>query len=68
MKRYSKNKNIHKIVFKLLKEGWCYRSGKKHGVIISPAGFRMAVPGTPSDSRAYKNFKQSVAMIAAKGF
>ena len=59
VKRFSK-KITQKKVVDLLREGWTYRSGKKHGVIISPIGSRVAIPSTPSDYRAGMNFLASI--------
>ncbi len=67
MKRYSNNKDINNKVKDLLKLGWIYRSGKKHDAIISPNGFRLSIPGTPSDRRSFSNFKRDVHHIACKG-
>ncbi|WOG26260.1 hypothetical protein [Endozoicomonas sp. 8E] len=60
MKHISKDRRIEKLVMDLLKLGWIYQGGKKHGKVISPAGKKLAVPGTPSDVRAYFNFRSRI--------
>ncbi|WP_103918578.1 hypothetical protein [Candidatus Venteria ishoeyi] len=66
MRKYSNNKEIHHEVCILEKTGWIYRSGKKHGVMISPNGLRLVIPGTPSDHRAVHNFKRDIKHIMKK--
>ena len=55
-KKYSSDKDIHKLVCSLIKKNWQYQRGTKHGSLRSPSGFKMTVPGSPSDRRAYRNF------------
>lgn len=66
MKKFSSNKDINKEVKVLTKRGWMYRSGKKHGLIVSPEGFKLSVPGTPSDMRAFYNFRRDVRHIMSR--
>lgn len=56
MRKYSSNKDIHKLVNSLVKQDWHYQRGKKHGSLRSPKGIRITIPGSPSDKRAYRNF------------
>jgi hypothetical protein len=67
MKKFSNDKDINGIVVALTKQGWRCRFGKKHTVIISPDGFRVAVPSTPSDRRAFHNFNRDLKHITRKG-
>ena len=63
MKKYSTDKNINSLVHQLLKQNqWQIRRGR-HPVLIAPTGKRLAVPGTPSDRRAFINFKQDVRRL-----
>jgi hypothetical protein len=62
--RYSNNKEVADLVRALVKKGWRYMNGKKHGRIIAPDGRKLAVPGTPSDWRASMNFQQDVRRLA----
>lgn len=63
MKKYSKDKNISNKVKLLKRSGWMYRQGKKHGMIISPGGVKLSIPGTPSDWRSWRNFNCEVNRI-----
>jgi predicted RNA binding protein YcfA (HicA-like mRNA interferase family) len=61
--RYSQNKDIHKQVKVLVREGWRVDRRGKHLQLISPNGCRCAVADTPSDRRAVKNFNREVRRI-----
>ena len=60
MKKFSNNKEIDKEVKIKMKSGWRFRSGKKHGILVSPSGRKLAIPSTPSDYRAFNNFKSDL--------
>lgn len=63
MKKFSSDKNINTLVHWLLKQRrWQIRQGR-HSVLISPTGQRLAIPSTPSDHRAYLNFKHDVSRL-----
>lgn len=66
MRKFSNNKDIDMVVRALLKNQWNYRRGKKHGAIVSPQGLKLSVPGTPSDRRAFYNFKRDVRHIMSR--
>lgn len=63
MKRYSSNKDIHRLVRRLIKEGCSYISGAKHRRLVSPNGNKLTIPGTPSDYRAYQNFNRDARRL-----
>ncbi|OOF29814.1 hypothetical protein BZJ20_13785 [Salinivibrio proteolyticus] len=63
MPKYSSNKNIQKVIAKLVKANWQYKRCKKHGSLYSPGGKRFTVPGTPSDKRAFLNFKKDIQRV-----
>ena len=63
--RYSKDKNIASLVRSLVRTGWRYQMGGRHGKLISPAGHRIPVPCTPSDHRAFDNFKHDIRRLMA---
>jgi len=63
MKKYSKDKNISNKVKLLQRNGWLYRQGGKHGMIISPGGKKLSIPGTPGDRRSWKNFNSVIKRI-----
>ncbi len=57
---FSKDKDINQLVLKLLRLGWTYAKGR-HYKIFPPNGHSMlVVPSTPSDRRAFKNFRRDV--------
>ena len=59
--RYSRCKEVDRLVQVYLHYGWSYRRGKKHG-LLSPknCGLLVVVPGTPSDHRAWRNFERDL--------
>jgi len=64
MRRFSKNKDINKFIKKLISGGkWSCLRGKKHPYLYSPKGKRITVPSTPSDHRAYQNFKRDIMKV-----
>lgn len=66
MKKYSSDKDINELVRRLLKCGWTVRNGKKHPLVISPAGGRLPIPSTPSDRRSFYNFSSDIKKIDAR--
>lgn len=63
--RYSKDKNIAGLVHTLVRTGWRFQTGGRHGKLTSPGGRSMPVPCTPSDYRAFYNFKHAVRRLTA---
>ncbi len=62
--KYSKCKEIDSLVTKLVKRGWLFHRGRKHGKILHPTrDGKIIVPKTPSDSRAYRNFRGEVRRL-----
>lgn len=63
MRKYSKDKNINALVHQLLqRDEWDIRRGR-HPVLTAPTGKRLTVPSTPSDHRAFLNFKLDVRRL-----
>jgi predicted RNA binding protein YcfA (HicA-like mRNA interferase family) len=62
--KYSKDRAIAAFVNLLLRQGWTYRMGGRHGKLTSPTGRRIAVPCTPSDHRTFQNFKRDIRKLA----
>ena len=61
MSRFSSSREIHVLVRQLVHEGWCFCRGGQHGRLYPPKGSRyLSVPSTPSDRRAFLNFRQDV--------
>lgn len=59
--KYSSCKEIDRLIRSLVKAGWEYRHGRKHGKLLSPsADTPLTVPGSPSDRRAFLNFQRDV--------
>lgn len=58
---YSKNETINDIVGELVDRGFDFKKGGSHGKLFAPNRyFVVAVPSTPSDWRAEKNFRGDV--------
>ena len=65
--RYCSSQEINSLVTQLVREGWRFRRGTKHGRLQPPIGqCTLTVPRTPSDRRAWMNFRRDVRHIAAK--
>ena len=60
---YCKDKAIGHFVKILIRDGWHYRMGGRHGKLTSPTGRRIPVPCTPSDHRAFQNFKRDIRKL-----
>ena len=62
MCKYSSDKELNKLIRKLVASGWVYIRRRKHGLLRSPDKcFQTTVPGSPSDYRAFINFKKDVS-------
>ena len=61
--KYSNDRNVSDVVRDLVRNGWRYHMGGRHGKLVSPSGRRMPVPCTPSDYRAFLNFKRDVRKL-----
>jgi hypothetical protein len=66
MRRYSNDKDINQEVRMLIKSGWKIKNGSKHARVISPTGYHLTVPSTPSDRRAWLNFSRDIRHIINK--
>ena len=67
--RYCSSPEINHLVAQLVRDGWRFRRGTKHGKLQAPQGHgTLTVPRTPSDHRAWMNFRRDVRHIAAKVF
>lgn len=63
--KYSTAKEINVLVRQLIREGWSFRHGGKHGRLRAPDGCSsLSVPCTPGDRRAFLNFRQHVHRIS----
>lgn len=68
MKRYSASKEINTLVRELVRDGWQFQRGGQHGKLyaLDRAAF-LCVPSTPSDRRAFLNFRQDVRRVQPLG-
>jgi len=58
---YCADKDIEELVRRMVRIGWRYRRGSKHGQLWAPGSSRpIIVPGTPSDRRCLQNFHADV--------
>jgi hypothetical protein len=60
MGKYSKDKNVDSLVCELLGGGWQPLKRKRHWQVVSPTGLKLTIPVTPSDGRAFLNFRGDV--------
>ena len=59
--KYCTNKDIDKLVKRLVREGWYFRRGAKHGRLITPTGTQaLTVACSSSDCRSFNNFRGDV--------
>lgn len=59
--KYSSSKELDLLIRRLIREGWAFRRGKKHGRLQPPSkNFVLFVPSTPSDFRAVLNFRSDL--------
>ena len=63
MGKYSTDKNIDSLVRELLKENWQPTKRKRHWQVVSPTGKALTIPLTPSDGRAYMNFRSDIKRV-----
>lgn len=61
MMQYSRSKEINLLVRQLVRNGWQFQRGGKHGKLYAPnLGAWLSVPNSPSDRRAFLNFRQDI--------
>lgn len=59
--RYCRSPEINTLVTELVRQGWRFSRGRKHGRLSAPEGRgALTIPGTPSDRRAWMNFRRDV--------
>lgn len=64
---YSKNKEIQKLVARLVRSGWVFENGR-HGKLRPPCGKGfITIPRTPSDWRAFRNLMRDINRLGANG-
>ncbi|AZM38527.1 hypothetical protein KMZ14_09970 [Acinetobacter schindleri] len=61
MKKYSHDKELNKYIRQLIKDGIAsFKPGKKHDFLLVNQIQKITIPGTPSDRKAYLNFKTDI--------
>lgn len=62
--KFSQDKDVNRLVWRLVREGWCYRRGGKHGKLFLPeaTGF-LTIPASPSDHRTVHNLRRDVRKL-----
>ena len=61
MKKYCKKPEIDALVVQLVRSGWHFHRGGRHGKLRNPQGSRaLTVPISPSYHRAWLNFRRDV--------
>jgi hypothetical protein len=63
MGKYSKDKDVDSLVNELLDKGWQPLKRKRHWQVVSPTGIKLTIPVTPSDGRAFLNFRGDVRRV-----
>jgi hypothetical protein len=63
MAKYSNDKNVNTLVHELLEKGWQPLKRKRHWQVVSPTGLKLTIPVTPSDGRAFLNFRGDVRRL-----
>lgn len=59
--KYCKAPEINTLVAQLVRSGWRFHQGGRHGKLRNPHGtFTLTVPISPSDHRAWLNFRRDV--------
>lgn len=62
--RYCSAKEINAIVAELVRDGWSFRKRAGHGKLRPPQGRpTLTVPSSPSDHRAWLNFRRDVRHV-----
>lgn len=59
--KYCGCKEIDALVKTLVRDGWTFQRGGKHGKLRGPSGkLTLTVPRSPGDHRAFLNFNRDV--------
>ena len=59
--KYSSDKDVNKYAKQLVREGWGFKRGKKHGKLIAPGRRGIVVlPTSPSSKRAVQELAWAV--------
>lgn len=59
--KYCSSKEIDQLIRKLVRQGWSFRRGGKHGRLTDPGGrLTLTVAKSPSDYRSLDNFRRDL--------
>lgn len=59
--KYSSNKKLNQMIRQLVRQGWSFQHGGKHGRLTHPDGWpTMTVAKSPSDCRSFHNFRRDL--------
>ncbi|TLS17803.1 MAG: hypothetical protein FDZ72_12235 [Betaproteobacteria bacterium] len=59
--KYCSSKDFDSLIRLLLRQGWSFSRGAKHGKLRPPDGYPvLTVPSSPSDRRALLNFCRDI--------
>jgi hypothetical protein len=62
--RYSSDKDVDRLIRRLVRDGWHFREGAKHGRLSPPEGGpSMVVAKSPSDWRSIYNVRRDLRRI-----
>jgi hypothetical protein len=64
--KYCSNKDTDQLIRKLVREGWVFKVGKKHGRLQAQSGSIVTVAKTPGDRRSFENFRRDLRRIMAQ--
>ena len=64
--KISSDKDVDLFAKRLVREGWTFKRGRKHGKLLAPEGDGMVViPSTPGKKRALVELESVVKRIAS---
>ncbi|HHZ9317066.1 TPA: type II toxin-antitoxin system HicA family toxin [Pseudomonas aeruginosa] len=59
--KYCSNKEIDQLIRQLVRQGWRFHRGSKHGRLTHPSGrSTLTVAKSPSDCRSLQNFRRDL--------
>lgn len=64
--KYCSNKDIDQLVRQLVRQGWSFQRGGKHGQLTHPDGRpKLIVAKSPSDFRSLHNFQRDLRKVTS---
>lgn len=62
--KYCSNKDIDQLIRKLVRTGWSFQRGRKHGRLTHPTGIStLTIANSPSDYRSLQNFRRDLRNV-----